>query len=360
MAVQNSFNNTLLAGVKVELGDDANGDLYYWQDGVLTRLAIGTNGHLLTVVSGLPAWVSGASPGGSAGGDLTGTYPNPTIAANAVTFAKFQNIATARLLGRNTAGSGNVEELDASTGRSLLGLGTAALTNTGTSSGNVPVLDGSGKLNSSVLPAVSLTNFYGVVANQAARLALTSSDVQPNDMVKQSDNGITYVLTSSDPSSDGNWTPIGDASIVASDIVSGTIATARLGSGTADSTTYLRGDQTYTALPFVPLPVTNVTGTSQTMAANNGYRANNAGLVTLTLPTTAADGTMIRVTGIGAGGWRVAQNASQQIFFGNTSTTSGNTGRLDSTHRRDSITLECVTANSEWQVISSIGNIDVI
>ena len=33
----------------------------------------------------------------------------------------------------------------------------------------------------------------------------------------------------------------------ASDIVSGTIATARLGSGTADSTTFLRGDQTYAA-----------------------------------------------------------------------------------------------------------------
>lgn len=34
-----------------------------------------------------------------------------TIATNAVTFAKFQQIATARLLGRSTAGTGNVEEL---------------------------------------------------------------------------------------------------------------------------------------------------------------------------------------------------------------------------------------------------------
>lgn len=34
----------------------------------------------------------------------------------------------------------------------------------------------------------------------------------------------------------------------AADITSGTIATARLGSGTADSTTYLRGDQTYSSL----------------------------------------------------------------------------------------------------------------
>lgn len=35
----------------------------------------------------------------------------------------------------------------------------------------------------------------------------------------------------------------------ASDITSGTIATARLGSGTASSTTFLRGDQSYTTIP---------------------------------------------------------------------------------------------------------------
>ncbi len=104
---------------------------------------------------------------------------------------------------------------------------------------------------------------------------------------------------------------------------------------------------------------TEVTGTSQAMAINNGYIANNAGLVTLTLPTTAAIGSIIRVTGKGAGGWRIAQNASQTIYFGLFNTTTGTLGRLDSTATRDTVELVCVTANNDWNVISSIGNITV-
>jgi len=97
---------------------------------------------------------------------------------------------------------------------------------------------------------------------------------------------------------------------------------------------------------------TEVTGTSQTMAANNGYITNNPALVTLTLPTTAALGTTLSIAGKGAGGWKIAQNAGQEIFFGSSATTIGATGYLQSTQQFDSIELLCITANTQWTVIT--------
>jgi 3D (Asp-Asp-Asp) domain-containing protein len=107
-------------------------------------------------------------------------------------------------------------------------------------------------------------------------------------------------------------------------------------------------------------PWTDVTGTSQAMAANNGYIADNASLVTLTLPTTIAQGAMIRVAGKGAGGWIIAQNTGQLVHFGSVTTTSGATGSLASTNQYDQIDLLCVTANTTFVVRSSIGNITYV
>jgi hypothetical protein len=102
-----------------------------------------------------------------------------------------------------------------------------------------------------------------------------------------------------------------------------------------------------------------VTGTTQSAAVNTGYITNNASLVTVTLPSTAALGEVIRVTGEGAGGWSLAQNAGQTVHFGNQSTTTGAGGSLASSHRRDTVELVCVTANTDFNVLSSIGNITI-
>jgi hypothetical protein len=102
-----------------------------------------------------------------------------------------------------------------------------------------------------------------------------------------------------------------------------------------------------------------VTGTSQAAAVDNGYICNNAELVTVTIPTTAAVGKIVRVSGKGAGGWKIAQNASEIIHFNGTDTTTGTGGYLASTATRDAVELVCVVADTEWNVISSVGNITI-
>jgi len=103
----------------------------------------------------------------------------------------------------------------------------------------------------------------------------------------------------------------------------------------------------------------DVTGTTQAATVNYGYVANNASLVTITLASTASVGDILRVVGLGNGGWRIAQNASEYIYFGNATTTTGTGGYLEFTHSKDSIELVCVVANTGWSVMSSVGNITV-
>lgn len=102
------------------------------------------------------------------------------------------------------------------------------------------------------------------------------------------------------------------------------------------------------------------TTTPVSMAINNAYSVNNAGLVTLTLPSTAAFGSIIQVSGYGAGGWLIAQNSGQTIHFGAVNTTTGAAGSLASTNRYDQVTLVCSVANTDWVVNSSFGNITYV
>ena len=106
---------------------------------------------------------------------------------------------------------------------------------------------------------------------------------------------------------------------------------------------------------------TNVSTTSQTLAGNNGYYVTQAALTTLTLPASPTAGQVIEIVGTSANTafWKIAQNALQQIFFGNSSTTVGVTGSITSSAVGDSIALLCTTGGSSaaWTALSSVGNL---
>lgn len=102
-----------------------------------------------------------------------------------------------------------------------------------------------------------------------------------------------------------------------------------------------------------------VTGTSGALVDKNGYVTNNAALVTMTLPATAAFGEAYFVVGKGAGGWKIAQNAGQTIHFLSSDTTTGAGGSLDSTGQYDFVAILCTAANTDFTIIDSGGSITI-
>ena len=61
------------------------------------------------------------------------------------------------------------------------------------------------------------------------------------------------------------------------------------------------------------LPWQTVSATTAAAAANTGYLADHAALVTLTLPAAPNAGDIVRVTGVGAGGWALVPGAGQSV-----------------------------------------------
>lgn len=123
-----------------------------------------------------------------------------------------------------------------------------------------------------------------------------------------------------------------------------------------------------------------VTGTSVQAVPNRGYMANSPSQVTITLPASPAVGDIVRVSGLGAGGWKVAQNAGQSVItrdidvwmphgpIGNNwssvvssadgtklvATTDGNLGRIfSSTDSGQSWSLLNNSPTGDWRSIAS-------
>jgi hypothetical protein len=146
--------------------------------------ADGTNGQVLsTNGSGILSWGAGGGISDGDKGDITvsGSGATWTIDSDVVTYAKIQNVsATSRLLGRSTAGAGDIEELTIGSGLSLTAgqlTATGAVTPAGVS-GSVQINDGAGALG-------AVTDFKWDSAN-------TELDV-PGDI--SLDDGGTFTTT---------------------------------------------------------------------------------------------------------------------------------------------------------------------
>jgi len=85
------------------------------------------------------------------------------------------------------------------------------------------------------------------------------------------------------------------------------------GNNVLDGGEVTRTDYLCNGAPSPGLNWVNVTGTTQAMSSNTGYLANHTAQVALTLPLNPLAGDTVAVTGVGFGGWKIAQNAGQFI-----------------------------------------------
>jgi len=80
-------------------------------------------------------------------------------------------------------------------------LGTASKCDTGTSEGNVPVINSNGKLDTSIIPQIAITDTYSVDSEEEM-LALTA---QKGDVAIRSDESKSYILKTAPASVKENW-----------------------------------------------------------------------------------------------------------------------------------------------------------
>lgn len=135
---------------------------------------------------------------------------------------------------------------------------------------------------------------------------------------------------------------------------------AGITAGTNIGITNGAGTITINATNAASFVTTHVTGTSQSMSSWQTYVADNGSLVTLTLPAMSAYGDQINIVGKGAGGWSIAQGASQSINLNSSTTTVGVGGSASSTNANNCLILICTNTNLTWTAISIVGTITVV
>lgn len=280
---------------------------------------------------------------------------------------------------QNVAGVGTAGQVLTSNGTSAL---PSWQTGTGSGTGNI-TFSGSTISTTSSIPAITISPYAnGSLFLQTPNIYMgqSGSAMQVNINSGTGSDTCTFTLTS------GVGVPTGfNFATNATDIspsiyfLNNTGGTSYLGikapdMGTLQNASYtLPG--TFSTIPnqllacnasgfmsWIPLQFNWIDNPAPSAALFPGanYVPDYSSLVTFTLPTSSSFGDTYQILGKGAGGWRIAQNAGQNIQFGNISTTLGTGGSLSSTNQYDAITLVCTVANTTWGITSSVGNITIV
>lgn len=93
--------------------------------------------------------------------------------------------------------------------------------------------------------------------------------------------------------------------------------------------------------------------TNTTMTVSTGYITNSASRLVMTVPALAAQGSVMAIAGNGSGGWTLAPNVGQTLYFNNSAITYPNV--IVSSFPHDTIEIVCITANTEFDVTNAIG-----
>ena len=100
----------------------------------------------------------------------------------------------------------------------------------------------------------------------------------------------------------------------------------------------------------VPLSVAVAASSTQACAVNTVYYVTAASGCVLTLPATAAAGSIVGVVGNGAGGWTLEPNTGQTIKV---LTASASTS-VASGEQYDCISVMCTVANTTWVMMNCV------